>query len=402
MAKSYNVGGIQLDRPFRVRRLGHFQFFSAHMHEALRFYTELLGFRVTDTNDMTPRVKSAEQMQRMGDPHIYFTRFGTDHHTFILSSDVLFEVLGFPKPPKLTIAQITWQVGSLKEVVDGQNWFREEGIRVMRVGRDVPGSNWNAYFSDPDGIPNEIYYGMEQIGWSGQSKPNQMYTQFTEPPKLPYIPEEQEVNNAIAAGVDLGGGNRSTDTMPFEYDVSGVLLARPFKITGFGPVRLMAPDFEASLHFYRDQIGLKVTEEVVWCGHRCVFLRAGSEHHSLALYPEAIGKELGLSDHSLSMSLGLRLGDYQQLKDAVAFFEKQGCTVKYLPAELSPGIDYSAFVVDPDGHLIQLYYYMEQVGWDGQPKPAALRRKVLAGEWPDTLEPLADTFCDTPYNGPWA
>ena len=30
----------------------------------------------------------------------------------------------------------------------------------------------------------------------------------------------------------------------------------------------------------------------------------------------------------------------------------------------------------PDGHCIQLYYYMEQVGWDGRPRPAALRRHV--------------------------
>ena len=29
----------------------------------------------------------------------------------------------------------------------------------------MPGSNWNAYPFDPDGHVNEIFYGIEQIGW---------------------------------------------------------------------------------------------------------------------------------------------------------------------------------------------------------------------------------------------
>ena len=47
-----------------------------------------------------------------------------------------------------------------------------------------------------------------------------------------------------------------------------------------------------------------------------------------------------------------------------------------IPPELYPGIDYAAFALDPDGHCIQLYYYMEQIGWDGRVRPAAERRKV--------------------------
>ena len=35
----------------------------------------------------------------------------------------------------------------------------------------MPGSNWHAYLYDPDGQSNELYYGIEQIGWNGHSKP---------------------------------------------------------------------------------------------------------------------------------------------------------------------------------------------------------------------------------------
>lgn len=53
-------------------------------------------------------------------------------------------------------------------------------------------------------------------------------------------------------------------------------------------------------------------------------------------------------------------------------------------------------VLDPEGHCVQLYYYMEQIGWDGLPRPAHLRR----ADWPESLEPQSDTFTDTPFQGP--
>jgi hypothetical protein len=74
-------------------------------------------------------------------------------------------------------------------------------------------------------------------------------------------------------------------------------------------------------------------------------------------------------------------------------------TFKELPAEFHPGIDYVAYAQDPDGHLVQLYYYMEQLGWDGKPRPQELRRQV-SQEWPETLEPLSDTYMDQVYQGP--
>jgi len=59
------------------------------------------------------------------------------------------------------------------------------------------------------------------------------------------------------------------------------------------------------------------------------------------------------------------------------------------PRALSPGIDYSAFALDPDGHCIQLYYYMEQIGlgWPGAPRLRA-SRKVNGEGWPEVLPPL--------------
>jgi hypothetical protein len=100
------------------------------------------------------------------------------------------------------------------------------------------------------------------------------------------------------------------------------------------------------------------------------------------------------------MSFGVQVGSYAQLKEAVAFLRSNGIKfVDSIPPELYPGIDYSAFALDPDGHCIQLYYYMEQVGWDGRVRTPAERRRVTS-VWPETLEPLSDTYVDQVFQGP--
>lgn len=212
--------------------------------------------------------------------------------------------------------------------------------------------------------------------------------------------EYQELEMFEREGMDLNAGFRHVEKLPFKYDVGGVMLPRPFKVIKIGPVRLFVQDMEKCLAFYTGIMGLRVTEEVDYEGHRCVFLRCNTEHHSLALYPKALRAKLGLSPHTTCMSFGNQVGDYQQLKNAVDFLKASGATVKHLPPELFPGIDYSAFAVDPDGHTVQLYYYMEQVGWDGKVRPASERRKVAAGPWPETLEAMADTFDGETLLGP--
>jgi catechol 2,3-dioxygenase-like lactoylglutathione lyase family enzyme len=400
----FDVGGVLLDRPFKIRRLGHFGFNLVNVEEGLRFYTNLLGFRISDTIDYSSRAPS-EKLVGLGDPRGYFTRYGTDHHAFVLFNHRVRELLdsnrGFNRD--ITINQITWQVGSLKEISDAIHWFTSKGVKVRRAGRDMPGSNWHAYFPDPDGHNVELYYGMEQIGWNGHSKPDAMHDrEFRQAPQLPQISEVDEVNLALERGVDLTSGYRHSERLPAVHEVGGILLPRPFKIIRLGPVSLFVRDLDAAAAFYRDMLGFIPTEEAVWHGHRCVFLRANTEHHSVALYPIAMRERLDLSDHTSSMALGLQLANYEQLRDAVRFLREHGARViDRISPDLYPGIDYAAHVLDPDGHCLQLYYYMEQVGWDGKPRPKEMRRKVTAGEWPEVLDPMSDTYHGEPFLGPW-
>ena len=122
----------------------------------------------------------------------------------------------------------------------------------------MPGSNWHTYIRDPDGHTVELYYGMEQIGWDGRSKPETLYYRaFREQPELPQISEEQEVRDAVAKGIDINAGNTIHDRGDEEYVVAGVKLPRPFKVTNIGPMSLFVADVGASEAFYTADHGLR-------------------------------------------------------------------------------------------------------------------------------------------------
>ena len=402
--ETFNVGGVLLNQPFKIRRLGHFGFNLSNMEDGVRFYIDLLGFRISDVMDYSRRAKDPAQVAGLGDPNGYFTRYGNDHHAMVLFPKRVRDALGrSDEKPGITVNQITWQVGSLREVGEAIKWFDATGIKQQRSGRDMPGSNWHTYLFDPDGHQNELYYGIEQIGWNGHSKPRAMYDRgFDRPPALPQIAECDEVQQAQAKGIDLLSGYRHIEKLFATYDVDGVLLSRPFKIVRLGPVYLFVENLDAAWGFYRDALGFTLTEEVLWRSRRCLFLRCNTEHHSVALFPLDLRDVLGLSPHSKCAALGIQLANYRQLRDAVKFLrEHQVDVTETIPADLHPGIDYAATVRDPDGHTIQLYYAMEQIGWDGKPRPKELRKPRKLADWPETLEGDDNAYLGEPFLGPW-
>ncbi|MGE0744674.1 MAG: VOC family protein [Rhodospirillales bacterium] len=401
------VGGMKLDRPFRIRRLGHFGFNVYNYDDAVRFYTDLLGFDISDARSYEFRL-NPEQIARLqatgGSSWGCFTRYGTDHHAFVLFSRHLREVADPPGRwrPGVTVNQVTWQVGSLGEVGDAARWLTATGQAMLRTGRDMPGSNWHTYFSDPDGHPMELYWGMEQIGWNGHSKPRNMYSRaFQAAPPLPQMAEFDEVEEALRGGTQVTDGFRHTQRPPARYDVQGQMLPRPFKIVRIGPVRLFVADMAAALKFYTETMGFTLTETIDYRGHTCAFLRTAGEHHVLALYPLALRALLGLPDNTTCLNFGLQLANYQQLRDARDFLAANGVRFAELPPELFPGVDYAFDAVDPDGHRVQLYHAIEQVGFDGRPRQGAARRTPAPPPWPLAIDYEPDSFIGEPYLGPW-
>ncbi len=73
-------------------------------------------------------------------PQGYFMRYGTDHHAMVLFSKKVMDQRADRKfADGITINQITWQCGSLKEIADAHGYFTDHQVRIQRVGRDING-----------------------------------------------------------------------------------------------------------------------------------------------------------------------------------------------------------------------------------------------------------------------
>ena len=393
-ANKYNVGGVALDRPFKILRLGHFGFNAADLEASRRFYFDLMGFFVTEPAGAG-----------------YFGRHAGDHHSFALFDKKKFNERQYAGDnakhfrAENDINQITWQVQSVAEMADATQYFHDIGVEVMREGRaGGGGSQFHLYVWAPDQQIFELYYGIEQISWNGYARPIAMRHGTAVAPREPQLPDYQLISNDLNQGIKILDGARYVSQMPLKYNVDGLLLPQPFKITRVGPVKLFVEDYEELKRWHTQLLGFTVTEEVEWQGERCAFLRCNNEHHSLGIFPKSWRKKLGLSETTSSMSFGLQLANYRQLKDAVKFLRDNDVRVEtdIIPPELHPGIDYAAYAFDPDGHCIELYYSMEQLGWEGKPRPKELRRKVDPNHWPDVIDPLSDTYTGEPFIGPWA
>lgn len=109
----------------RPRRLSHLLRFSPDVPRIVKFYTDVLGMRLSD--------HSADVIAFMHAVH------GSDHH-----------VLAFAKSDRPGYHHSSWDVGSIDEVGRGSEQMRNHGYGDgWGVGRHVIGSNYFYYVRDP-------------------------------------------------------------------------------------------------------------------------------------------------------------------------------------------------------------------------------------------------------------
>ena len=167
----------------------------------------------------------------------------------------------------------------------------------------------------PDEQIFELYYGIEQISWNGYARPAPMRHGTPNPPTEPQLPDYELVRADIEKGINVLDGCRSVSAMPLKYNVDGVLLPQPFKITRVGPVKLFVDDYETLKHWHERSPGLHPDgrsrmarrTRALTCAATTSIIRLGS-------FPKSWRKKLGLSEETSNMSFGLQLANYQQLK----------------------------------------------------------------------------------------
>jgi catechol 2,3-dioxygenase-like lactoylglutathione lyase family enzyme len=140
--------------PFCIGKLGHVVLNVRDVERSTRFYTEVLGFAVSDVypDEMVPG-------------GMVFLRCNTDHHGIAL--------VGSLKEPAVNaeLNHLAFEVATLDEVVRAYHHLRRHEVTIDFAGRRRAGCQIAVEFRDPDNHRLEIYWGIDQVGSDGHVRP---------------------------------------------------------------------------------------------------------------------------------------------------------------------------------------------------------------------------------------
>lgn len=133
--------------PFNITKIGHVVLNVADVERSTRFYTEVMGFKVSDvyTDEIAPG-------------GMVFFRCNGDHHGIAVVGSMPNE------SPAIELNHVAFEVATLDEVILARTHLKKHNVKIDFEGRRRAGAQIAVEFRDPDGHRLEIFWGLDQIG----------------------------------------------------------------------------------------------------------------------------------------------------------------------------------------------------------------------------------------------
>jgi catechol 2,3-dioxygenase len=144
--------------PFRCNKIGHVALYVKDIERSARFYTEVMGFQISDVYGGDMMLGGA-----------VFLRCAADHHGVALFQ------LPEGQPSKGGLHHMAFEVSTLDEVLRAREHLRKHDVPIHFEGRRRAGVQLAIEFTDPDGHNLEIYWGIDQIGSDGYVRPAEQW-----------------------------------------------------------------------------------------------------------------------------------------------------------------------------------------------------------------------------------
>lgn len=141
----------------------------------------------------------------------------------------------------------------------------------------------------------------------------------------------------------------------------------PFILRRIGHIALYVSDIERSTRFYVETLGFEISDiygdDMMPGG--AVFLRLNPDHHGVALFQATEANPAGAGLHHLAFEVGsldevVRVREHLRKTDTQIDFD----------GRRRAGVQIAVEFRDPDGHRLEIYWGIDQIGSDGQARPA--------------------------------
>lgn len=142
------------DIPFSLGRISHIVLKVSDLERSVKFYTEVLGFRVSDVYP-----------ESMMPGRMVFMRCNRDHHGVALVG------AGPGEAQNIELHHFAFEVDSVEEVFRARDHLKKHGVPISFEGRRRAGQQIAVEFSDPDNHQLEICWGMDRVSAEGPARP---------------------------------------------------------------------------------------------------------------------------------------------------------------------------------------------------------------------------------------
>jgi catechol 2,3-dioxygenase-like lactoylglutathione lyase family enzyme len=140
--------------PVRIRKIGHVVIQVRDLERSMKFYTEVLNFRVSD---------------RSPEGAVFLTSLG-EHHTVGLFPSAG-ESAATSQKGDVRLHHFAMEVESLDALFEAREYLKERGVPIVFEGRHRMGGHTSIEFLDPDGFQLELYWDMDKTRPDGHSRP---------------------------------------------------------------------------------------------------------------------------------------------------------------------------------------------------------------------------------------
>jgi catechol 2,3-dioxygenase-like lactoylglutathione lyase family enzyme len=147
----------------------------------------------------------------------------------------------------------------------------------------------------------------------------------------------------------------------------------PFSLNKIGHVVLRARDLQRSMEFYTKVLGFKHSdtygEDMMPGG--MVFLRFNADHHGIAL----VGGMGGQAEKREMHHMAFEVSTLEEVFAAREHLRSHKVPIVF-EGRRRAGVQIAVEFLDPDGHHLEIYWGLDQVGEDGRIRPRSEWREA--------------------------